>query len=342
MEIDNFELAIFNDNYDNLLENDDPDSLNDSIFLQTQFEEIQQIPDSDPFALNQDSKPSSRKAARHVRKDDFDYNAYIKEEMKNYDTDAMNDNLRKHMIQKIRNRMSAQRSRLRQKSMQECMEKENEALKSQNMSLRREVFALRDENEQLRKRLKNLESSKTVECTSEEEKTNSESSVYVREKKAAGGSAIPKLPVLLVLAVVCAFLVPGSGPIDNPAVKMGGIVPMITSSLPQTSRALKTMDRMCSDYCKQQRMLCDKDMDRAEALVYLKQLNKISVMEAPDGKEKQIELFDKVNAQKLICFDPESPVETENIIRIIVNSRNTGKLDTEEVYLGHFERLATE
>lgn len=341
MDIDNFELAIFNDNFEGVLDKDDHDSLNDSIFLQTQFDEIQQIPDSDSPTVNE-SKRGDRKQVRHVRKDDFDYNAYIKEEMKNYDTETMTENLRKHMIQKIRNRMSAQRSRLRQKSMQECMEKENEALKSQNMHLRREVLALREENEKLRVRVKSLESSKTTECTSEEEKTNSESSVYIREKKIAGGFGIPKTPLFLALAIVCAFIIPGGAPVDNPAVKLGGVVPMITTSLPQNSRALKTMDRMCSDYCKGQRVLCDKDMDRAEALLYLNQLNKISVGEAPDGKEKQIELFDKVNAQKLICFDPESPVETENIFRIIVNTRSTGKLDTEEVYLGQFERLSTE
>lgn len=341
---------IFNENYDNFLEKDDCNSVNDSIFLPTQFDKVQQAEEEDNHSINSDDSlinrgfdnmRSDRKGTRHTRKDDFDYNAYIKEEMKNYDTDTMPENMRKHMIQKIRNRMSAQRSRLRQKSMQESMEKENEALKIQNANLRNEVLKLKEENSHLRNRLKSLSLNKT-EITSEEEKTNSEASVYTRDKTSRSSFTLPKTPLFLALVVVCAFLMPGSAPIDNPVVKMSGIVPLVSSNLPQTSKQLKTMDRMCADFCKQQQALCDKDMDRGAALHYLRELNKFSITEAPEDRTKQIELFDKVNAQKLICFDPESPIETENVFRIIVNGRNVDKLASQNVYLGMFEKLSTE
>ena len=48
--------------------------------------------------------------------DDFNYTKYIEEEMKNINTRNMNENVKKKLIQKIRNRMSAQRSRVRQKN----------------------------------------------------------------------------------------------------------------------------------------------------------------------------------------------------------------------------------
>ena len=338
METECDDFPIFNDNFEHDFEKDEPDSFNDSIFLPNEFEEIQQI--EHPESPKKTIKRNERRALRQARKDDFDYNAYIQEEMKNFDTNAMSETLRKHMIQKIRNRMSAQRSRLRQKSMQECMEKENEVLKNQNMALRKEVMTLKKENEQLRRKLARVEN---TEGSSVDEKSNSEISILTREKTNSQSSfPLSKTSVFLILAVVCAFIMPGAGPMENPAVKMGGIVPILTSTLPQTGKQLKTIETMCSDYCKNTKVLCDKELDRGAALHRLRQLNKISSMESVPGTEKQIELFDKVNAQKLICFDPQSPVETENIYRIIVNTRSQDRLNNEQVYLGQFEELAVE
>jgi hypothetical protein len=337
MDTECYDFPILNDNLENVFEKEDTDSFNDSIFLPTQFEEIQLLDDSSQTPPGH--RRSDKRPPRQARKDDFDYNAYIKEEMKKHDGDALPENLRKHMIQKIRNRMSAQRSRLRQKNMQESMEKENEILKEQNAELKLEILQLRAENERLRKKLHLAE---TSEGTSVDEKTGSEKSVYTRDKTVTGTFPVSKVSVFLALAVVCAFLVPGSAPMDNPAVKMGGIIPMLTSSLPQTSRHLKTVETICSDFCKSQRVLCDRDLDRGATLQYLQRLNKLSAMEPQEGTEKQIELFDKVNAQKLICFDPESPVETENIFRIIVGAQAQGHLTSDDVYLGQFEKLVVE
>lgn len=53
------------------------------------------------------------KKRRGNKKDDFDYNKYIEKELRKMDTSKMDSGRKKKLIQKIRNRMSAQRSRLR-------------------------------------------------------------------------------------------------------------------------------------------------------------------------------------------------------------------------------------
>lgn len=68
------------------------------------------------FSLDQINIPQFKKTQKKRRgnkKDDFDYNKYIEREMKKMDTAKMDSNKKKKLIQKIRNRMSAQRSRLR-------------------------------------------------------------------------------------------------------------------------------------------------------------------------------------------------------------------------------------
>ena len=68
------------------------------------------------------------KKRRGNKKDDFDYNKYIDRELKKMDTSKMDQNKKKKLIQKIRNRMSAQRSRLRQKRVLSELEVENQNL----------------------------------------------------------------------------------------------------------------------------------------------------------------------------------------------------------------------
>ena len=58
-------------------------------------------------------KEKTSKKRRGNKKDDFDYNKYIDRELKKMDTSKMDSSRKKKLIQKIRNRMSAQRSRLR-------------------------------------------------------------------------------------------------------------------------------------------------------------------------------------------------------------------------------------
>ena len=51
--------------------------------------------------------PKSSKKPNKNKKDDFDYDSYIKKEMSKLDTEKMDKTIKKKLIQKIRNRMSA-------------------------------------------------------------------------------------------------------------------------------------------------------------------------------------------------------------------------------------------
>ena len=334
METEFNDLPIFNDDLEHIFEKETNEEFNDSIFLANDFEEIQQTDDIE--SQNSKSGMNDLKMARNIRKDDFDYNAYIKEEMKNYDTDTMPENLKKHVIQKIRNRMSAQRSRQRQKNMQECMDKENKTLKAKNTELKKQVLILKEENQELRLRVLVLERSKTAECSSEEEKTNSEiSEVYRDQNQHKSNFGFNKIHVFLFLAIVCVFLVPSGITFENPVIKMGGVVPMISSFLPVNSRQLKSIDDICRSHCQKQSGAYEHKFDHPE--IYL---NKIKSFEHKTETEKQIELF--ANTRKLVCFDPESRLETENVYRIIVNSGTLNNLNSEDLFYGQFHKLVSE
>lgn len=105
------------------------------------FEELVLSPEPKPFPLmeqhndfeeffsqDQISIPQSKKTLKKRRgnkKDDFDYNKYIDRELEKMDASKIDSNKKKKLIQKIRNRMSAQRSRLRQKRVLSDLEVEN-------------------------------------------------------------------------------------------------------------------------------------------------------------------------------------------------------------------------
>ena len=98
-------------------------------------------------------KPKKPKRRRGNKKDDFDYNKYIEQELRKIDTSQMDKSKRKKLIQKIRNRMSAQRSRLRQKKILLKLEKENEVLKNQNSDLQKKIDKLLEEKNKMNQNL---------------------------------------------------------------------------------------------------------------------------------------------------------------------------------------------
>ena len=119
------------------------------------FEELVLSPESKPFPImeqhnefeeffseDQISIPQTKKAQKKRRgnkKDDFDYNKHIERELVKMDTTKMDSNKKKKLIQKIRNRMSAQRSRLRQKRVLSDLELENQNLLETNKTLAEKV-----------------------------------------------------------------------------------------------------------------------------------------------------------------------------------------------------------
>lgn len=91
-------------------------------------------------------KKHIKKRKRGNKKDDFDYNKYIQQELKKSNSQNLDNSSKKKLIQKIRNRMSAQRSRLRQKQLLKTLEEENKSLKSQNKFLEQKLKKIEQEN----------------------------------------------------------------------------------------------------------------------------------------------------------------------------------------------------
>ena len=335
MEEEFFNFPILNENFQSIFERENTDDSNNSIFLNPEFEDIRDYKESEE--IKEDSKKKDKRNNRiNLRKDDFDYNEYIREEMKKHDTDSMPENVRKHMIQKIRNRMSAQRSRIRAKNFQETIEKENNKLKTKNTELKKQVEILETENFQLKKRIEILESSVTTASFSEEDKSNASEIFRSREK--AKPFNMQKASLFMILAVICIAVFPSGMAVDDSNKRLGGF-PMLGSNLPQMNKQLKTIDDICRTYCEKQNLLC-KDQMYMESR-YSSKINKIQSIDYKPKTEKQIELFDKVNTQKLICFDPENPTETENIYRIIVSSVNNNNLSSDELYYADFHKIVT-
>lgn len=338
MEEEFFNFPILNENFQSIFERENTDDSNNSIYLNPEFESIRDYKESE-FEMKDETDTKRREKRNNrvnLRKDDFDYNEYIREEMKKHDTDNMPESVKKHMIQKIRNRMSAQRSRIRAKTFQETIEKENNRLKTRNNELKKQVECLEAENHQLRKRIEVLESSVTTASLSEEEK--SDSSEIFRSRDKVKSFNLQKASLFMILAVICIAVFPSGMGVDDSNKRLGGF-PMLGSSLPQMTKQLKTIDDICRTYCEKQNLLCKEQMYVNDS--YSSKINKIQSIDYKPKTEKQIELFDRVNTQKLICFDPENPIETENVYKIIVSSVNNNKLSSDELYYADFHKIVS-
>ena len=103
-------------------------------------------PDDSIYVIPQKTKKIEKK----TKKDDFDYKKYINEELRRLNAENLEGKAKKRLIQKIRNRMSAQRSRQRNKSILENLKHENELLKNQNNSLLDNLKSSKNENEYLK------------------------------------------------------------------------------------------------------------------------------------------------------------------------------------------------
>lgn len=95
----------------------------------------------------------------------------------------MDSSRRKKLIQKIRNRMSAQRSRLRQKVILQDLEEENQVLRVANEDLTRQLQILEQENERLKSSVGNMKlHNKASMCTEDSEKDHSQSVSFSRKE----------------------------------------------------------------------------------------------------------------------------------------------------------------
>lgn len=171
---------------------------------------------------------------------DFDYKAYIFKELSQFDTANMEPVAKKKLVQKIRNRMSAQRSRQKAKGLLERLQEENLQLKNELTRARNHIASLQDEIGILRGKTRTF---------NDDPLFDSPHPRLYRDTSPLG-SPVRSFFVALV-CVICLMLVSLNAGSDSTAVlKLGGVVPSLARSLPPSVTQLSTIRETCSIYCK--------------------------------------------------------------------------------------------
>ena len=336
MQEDFFRLPLLNENFDNIFEKDDSDISSNSIFMNTNFEEITY---EEPVNIQKPNKKQLKKQSiKNTRNDDFDYSGYIQQELKKQKMDQLPEEDRRHMIQKIRNRMSAQRSRLRAKSHQDNIERENEVLRTLNNDLQNKVEFLQNENLRLKEKVEALENSKATTIPSDDEKDISELSEIFRSRAKVGSFSFNRTPMFLLLAAVCIMLFPISTSLNNSSVKIGGVIPMFGGQLPNTNKQFKTIDEMCRNYCIKNNLSCRKNRLKNEFSI--NKIKRVHLIDHSPKNDKQLDLFTKRNSQKLICLNPENIHEIEKIYRIIFKAKIVSRKNLNDLSHSKFHKIS--
>ena len=155
----------------------------------------------------------------------------------------MNASSKKKLIQKIRNRMSAQRSRMRQKNKMNFVECQNKELKQENEKLYSELEKLKKQNEILKSQM-NSEISLYSEKKMSTEMSVSES--FTRESVKSNNSLFKKS--ILFIACIIGIFVYSPENSANEIVKKGGILPVFKSK-PILHNKKECIEEKCKNYC---------------------------------------------------------------------------------------------
>ena len=287
------------------------DPFDNSIFL-SEDEKPRETPEPEPKgteAPNLVERPVKYK--RGKKADDFDYKAYINAEMARINAEDMDEQTRKKLIQKIRNRVSAQRSRNRAKGVVELLKEENQYLRAQNAELKRRVDALGSANNELRAKVTKLEHSHKSHSTTEQEDTQSLESfdLHRRSSGTASGKFMKTGLFVVAMCVLLAF-----SPANRDAnVQLSGVVPLLASNAQHSSRQLQTIENYCKDYCNE-RQQCRNPYVGLEPSA----LNS-TVLQVYRDSDRDLNLFtgDRVEEDvvPLMCYEPkaDSPVKQTTV-----------------------------
>lgn len=179
------------------------------------------------FSLDQMNIPQFKKVQKKRRgnkKDDFDYNKYIEREMKKMDTTKMDSNKKKKLIQKIRNRMSAQRSRLRQKRVLSHLEVENQNLLDANKTLVDKVKELEEENSRMKSFIHNFkpENKFSISTDLDSEKEYSQCNTISRSDPVLSMKNDLPFKTFFIIAMICLLTIFSGSTYQTQGVKIGG------------------------------------------------------------------------------------------------------------------------
>lgn len=175
----------------------------------------------------------------------------------------LDDSGRKRMMQKIRNRISAQESRDRRKLYIDQMIAENRELAQENLTLREMVSQLKTKNESLMQKCEELSTTKegsSIENRSEHDSTPPTEGIdepqIFRQKLPSPGMDW-KVGTLFVIGLVCASaMMPANFQSNIKDVKQNAIVPLLTGRRPvnlhENTQAFSKVQDICKPFCKQQ------------------------------------------------------------------------------------------
>ncbi len=259
---------------------------------------------------------------KQMKKDNFDYNTYIQQEMSKMDTEDMDPIVRKKMIQKIRNRMSAQRSRNRQKFKIERLVNENSFLKKENKKLKNMVRNLEEENNFLKNSITSKGDKKSISTEDDTIERNFKSvtssfEIFREERKSSQSFKKGKGILFVVCLLFVCFL---TNKEESQLVKKAGMIPFISNKI-RSDRQLAFLEEKCNSYCEARDRPSSTDTS-------------LQVFQNPKGG-LQLWERDKLNLDEstpLMCFNPHLE-ERDRIYRmflfdkfIMENSKNQSGL----------------
>ena len=262
--------------------------------------------------------------SRGKRSDDFDYQKYIKEEMDKLDTSNMSEPAKKKLIQKIRNRLSAQRSRTRAKGTLELLKEENCFLKSQNADLTRKINELQEDNAKLNAKVQALQESKKSHSTTDYDDEKSLDSIELQR------TSRPKLPQsrnAMFLCLIGAVLILNQRDISD-SVKVSGVVPLLTKEVPKSNYQLQTLDNYCESFCSK---VNDCNAPRPATRNSLAEWDSIKVN---IGDDRQLRVFDGPMEQEVVpfkCFESDSPTGLRSH-NLLIDKRAVVRMDDDKAY----------
>ena len=187
--------------------------------------------------FNTEEPQSIKKKNNRGRKvDDFDYNTRIKEELEKIGEKVNDPQSKKKLIQKIRNKLSANRSRLRSKDEMKTLRNENTALKEMNEELRQQMESFANENKKL---IEKLFKDKSLNS---EIKTDFEDESIIRENSKGEKGHFKNL--FFITAILLTISLFPSISQDN--VKISGVVPLLSLKKPLQKLKKSTITEFCN------------------------------------------------------------------------------------------------
>lgn len=222
-----------------------------SISEPTDNHSLERSPSQFSLKENHINEKTNKKIAKG-KKDDFDYKKYIEYELKRLKADSLEGKARKKLVQKIRNRMSAQRSRQRNKIVLETLKKENEELRNKNNELINNLRNFQEENVFLKERLGAVGNYKrSYSSTDNDEIKSHDSDEYIRHEKPSQFNGFRSFLFIAVMVLALAF---GSES-GNGNVQMAGIVPLLSNRNLRSDKNVNKLDQICQAYCNRE---CDQ------------------------------------------------------------------------------------